>query len=91
MYRAGHNRKRVHALLKERGLDMDMVMADAFQWKTHVIEKLDRALLAASARRDAVLREIERRRDSLATRLRHAIDIAGQPEDVADIVDVPAS
>lgn len=70
---------------------MDMVMADAFQWKTHVIEKLDRALLAASARRDAVLREIERRRDSLATRLRHAIDIAGQPEDVADIVDVPAS
>jgi hypothetical protein len=70
---------------------MDMVMANAFEWKTHAIEKLDRMLLTASARRDAVLREIERRRDSLAPRLRRAIDIAAQPEDVADVVDVPAS
>jgi hypothetical protein len=91
LYRAGHNRKKVHALLKARGLDMDMVMGDAFQWKTHVIEKLDRILLSASARRDAVLREIERRRDSLAARVRRAIDIARQAEDVAEVVDVPAS
>jgi hypothetical protein len=90
-YRAGLNCKKVHALLKDRGLNMDMVMANAFEWKTHAIEKLDRMLLTASARRDAVLREIERRRDSLAPRLRRAIDIAAQPEDVADVVDVPAS
>jgi hypothetical protein len=89
-YRAGYDRRKVHKLLRARGLDMHMVMGKAFDRKSQVIEHLDRMLVAASARRDGVLREIERRRDSRAARVRRAIDIAGQPNDV-EVVDVPAS
>jgi hypothetical protein len=90
-YRAGLNHEEVDALLRAHGLDMGMIMGAAFERKTRDIEKVDRMLIAASARRDAALREIERRRDSLAARVKRAIDIAAQPEDVADVVDVPIS
>jgi hypothetical protein len=90
-YRAGYDRRKVHKLLRARGLDMDMVMGKAFERKSQVIEQLDRMLVAASARRDAVLREIDRRRDSLAARVRRAIEIAGGSQDVTEVVDVSTS
>ncbi|MDF2973126.1 MAG: hypothetical protein K0R61_3576 [Microvirga sp.] len=60
-------------------LDMNVVMATALNTKLDKIEQIDRMLNMASARRDAVLREIERRRDSLAARIRQA------PIDVTDV------
>jgi hypothetical protein len=83
-YRVGIDRRRVHAKLKHDGFSMDMVMGKALEKKIDIVERVDRLLMAAGARRDAVLREIERRRDSLASRMRRAID-------VVDVVDVPTS
>jgi hypothetical protein len=54
-------------------------MATALNTKLDKIEQIDRMLNMASTRRDTVLREIERRRDSLATRIREA------PIDVTDV------
>ncbi len=71
--------KEVDRTFSQWNLDMDVVMATALNTKLDKIEQIDRMLNMASARRDAVLREIERRRDSLAARIRQA------PIDVTDV------
>jgi hypothetical protein len=59
-------------LLREAGLDDDAMTARAFARHLDVMVQLGRMLDLANRRRDAVLRELERRRDSFARRLRSA-------------------
>ena len=54
--------------------------------KIHEIERIDRMTMAAEARRNAILREIERHRATFARTLRRAVD---DVED-ADFKVVPA-
>src|SRR4051812_18735822 len=54
------------ALLGEAGLDDDTVIARALARGLDGIVTLDRMLVSANGRRDAVLRELERRRDGFA-------------------------
>jgi hypothetical protein len=49
-------------------------MARTLALKIHEIERIDRMTMAAEARRNAVLREIERHRASFARSLRRTVD-----------------
>jgi hypothetical protein len=53
---------------------MDAVMARTFGLKIHEIERIDRMAMAAEARRNPILREIERHRASFARTLRRAVE-----------------
>jgi hypothetical protein len=53
---------------------MNSVMARTLALKIHEIERIDRMTMAAEARRNAVLREIERHRASFARTLRRTVD-----------------
>ena len=64
----------VQAILGARGLDMNSIMAQALSDKLKQIEKFDQMIASADARRNKVLSEIERRRESVARRLRTATD-----------------
>jgi hypothetical protein len=63
-------RKEVKQLLASAGLSMDAVMAQTLSLKIDDIERIDRMVMAAEARRDATLREIERHRATLGQALR---------------------
>ncbi|GEO15780.1 hypothetical protein [Microvirga aerophila] len=68
----------VAAILKQRGLNLDSVMAQALSDKLIEIERIDRMIASADARRNKALSEIERRRESLARRVKsEADDIPG--------------
>jgi hypothetical protein len=62
----------VDALLEERGHTMDTVWAHAFAFQLDDIERLERLIAAAEARRNRVLNEIDFRRD-FTRRIRRAI------------------
>lgn len=62
--------------LRQRDLDLDSIMAQALSDKLNEIERIDRMIASADARRNRVISEIERRRESLARRLRTAVDNA---------------
>lgn len=64
----------VEATLAAAGLTMDAVMARTLGLKIHEIERIDRMTMAAEARRNAILREIERHRASFARTLRRAVE-----------------
>jgi hypothetical protein len=64
----------VEAILNARGLDIHSIMAQALSDNLKQIERLDRMAASAEARRDKVFMNIERRRESLARRLRMATD-----------------
>jgi hypothetical protein len=49
---------------------MDAVVAETLAGNLDEIERFDRMIMNAEARRDAILREISRHRDTLATQLR---------------------
>ncbi|MGW8788688.1 hypothetical protein [Heyndrickxia sporothermodurans] len=70
---------RVDTILQERGLTAEDVKAHGFLMNLPAIERIDRLALTADQRRDALLREIERKRASLAQQVRSA---------TADILDV---
>jgi IS30 family transposase len=53
---------------------MDAVMARTLGLKIHEIERIDRMTMAAEARRNAILREIERHRATFARTLRRAVE-----------------
>ncbi len=63
----------VHELLAGAGLSMDRFMADALAQKLDDIERIDRLITTAESRRDASLREIERRRAFLGETLRRSV------------------
>ena len=66
--------KTVETTLAAAGLTMDAVMARTLGLKIHEIERIDRMTMAAEARRNAILREIERHRASFARTLRRAVE-----------------
>lgn len=69
---------RVDTILQERGLTAEDVKAHGFLMNLPAIERIDRLAFTADQRRDALLREIERKRASLANQVRNA---------TADILD----
>jgi hypothetical protein len=66
--------KTVETTLAAAGLTMDAVMACTLARKIYEIERIDRMTMAAEARRNAVLREIERHRASFARTLRRTVE-----------------
>jgi hypothetical protein len=63
----------VHKLLTGGGVTMDALMADALAKKLDDIERIDRLTTIAENRRNASLREIERRRTVLGAMLRQGV------------------
>jgi hypothetical protein len=64
--------KDVDKFLAKNGLTIDSVMAQTFFLNLDEIDRIDRMSAVAEARYIAELREIDRRRDAVAQRLRHA-------------------
>src|SRR5215813_13906889 len=64
----------VETTLAAAGLTMDAVMARTLALKIHEIERIDRMTMAAEARRNAILREIERHRATFARTLRRTVE-----------------
>jgi hypothetical protein len=63
----------VHELLAGAGMSIDRFMADALAQKLDDVERIDRLITTATSRRDASLREIERRRAFLGETLRRSV------------------
>jgi hypothetical protein len=63
----------VHEILTDAGVSMDGLMADALAEKLDDIERIDRLISIAESRRNASLREIERRRAVLGETLRRSV------------------
>jgi hypothetical protein len=63
----------VHELLTDAGVSRDRFMANALVQKLDDIERIDRLITTAESRRDASLREIERRRVFLGETLRRSV------------------
>jgi hypothetical protein len=62
--------REVEMILHRRGMDIDSLMAQALAEKLDDIERIDRLIAGADARRNRTLNELDRRRDSFARRLR---------------------
>jgi hypothetical protein len=82
--RDGERVKQVEGLLDQAGLTMEHVIAEALAVQIEDIERIDRMIASAEQRRSAMLREIDRHRASLASRLRLASDevVEAEFEDV---------
>jgi hypothetical protein len=65
---------RVSGLLEEAGFDMGAVEAEAVRRVLPDIEKLDRLIVSAEARRDKYLRSLAQSEESLATKLEGSSD-----------------
>ena len=63
----------VERALAERGLGADAINSEAFRAEIRRIETLDRMIAASDARRDTVLREVDRRRFARKAELRAAL------------------
>jgi hypothetical protein len=71
--------KRVNKYLASEKLTFDTAIARALLTRINIIERIDRSITIAEGRRNAVLREIDRRRVTFAQTLRgkiHEIDDA---------------
>jgi hypothetical protein len=66
--------KSVDALLAARGLTMELAAARGFEARIGTFERIDQMAMAAEARRNSALRELERHRASFAQALRQASD-----------------
>ena len=65
-------------ILTQAGFDEEAIAAQTLALHCDTFEKIDRMIMQTEVRRHAVLREIDRRRDALARRLR---EITAQVED----------
>ena len=65
---------KVSALLKEAGLDIHAVEAEALRMALPDVEKIDRLLAAAEARRDRAFRSIDWYRECFVEKLRQSSD-----------------
>jgi hypothetical protein len=72
--------KQVDALLRAADLTMEQVNAQTLAIKLDDIERIDRMIALAEARRNAALREMDRHRKALAEQLRRATDIVEDAE-----------
>jgi hypothetical protein len=70
--------KDVKQNLRSVGLDEEAIAAQTLADQRDMFEKIDRMIMQTEARRHVVLREIDRRRDALARRLR---EISTEVED----------
>jgi hypothetical protein len=66
--------KRVDGLLASVGLTKDAIMAHTLTENLDHLERIDRMIAMAEGRRDAMLREIERHRATLANTLRRTVE-----------------
>jgi len=66
--------REVDALLASAGLTMDSVMAQTLRLHIDEIERIDRMVASAEARRNTALRELDRHRAELAQRLRRVTE-----------------
>jgi hypothetical protein len=64
----------VNGTLAKAGLTMDAVMAETLALKIDEVERIDRMVAGAEARRNVALREIDRHRTTLGAALRQAAD-----------------
>ena len=75
----------VEALLDEHGLSGASVMAKAVEGCLETLERIDKLIMSYDYRRDAAIRELEKRRDHLAKRARdfgEAMITDVEPEDL---------
>jgi hypothetical protein len=74
----------VEDILKEAGLTMEAVKAEALVVYLDDFERIERLIASAEARRNAMLREIDRHRSSLAEALRQTAEetIDGEFEEI---------
>lgn len=78
--------------LATAGLTMDAVMAQTMSVEIELVEKMDRMIASAEIRRNATLREIERRRSDFAARLRQAAQGQDNVEEASfQMIDAPAA
>jgi len=78
--------------LATTGLTMDAVMAQTMSAEIELIEKMDRMIASAEIRRNATLREIERRRSDFAARLRKAAQDRDNVEEATfQVIEAPAA
>jgi hypothetical protein len=76
--------------LATAGLTMDAVMAQTMAREIELVEKMERMIASAEIRRNATLREIERRRSDFAARLRQAArDEDNVSEAEFQVIDAP--
>jgi len=66
--------------LTSRGISLDMLMGDAIWGRLDRLERIDRMLVSAEARRSAALRELDHHRSALGQRLRLSIAQAEEAE-----------
>lgn len=71
---------RINKLLSDAGMSMTDVAAQAFKKEFDNIERVERLLTVAEGRRNATLREIDRRRATLAQTLRASLEKAEDAE-----------
>ena len=64
----------VEQALTRAGLTGEAVTAQTLSVKLDDVERIDRLIMNAEARRNAMLREVERHRDVVAARLRQAAE-----------------
>ena len=62
-------------MLASADLTMDAVMAETLALELDRVERIDRMIMSAEARRNAVLREVDRHRASVAQALRRAVNV----------------
>jgi hypothetical protein len=75
--------KLIDKLLAETGASIDALMAEALPAKFEYIERIDRLITIAETRRNAMLREIDRRRAVLGEALRRQVqEVEGECEEV---------
>lgn len=67
--------EKVDKLLASAGLTIDAVIAQTLALKLDQVERIDRMIMNAEARRNAVLREVDRHRASVAQALRRAANV----------------
>lgn len=68
----GDTVKYVKILLTDAGLTHDAIVAQTFVAHLEKIERIDKLIMQSEARRNVILREIDRHRDVVARRLREA-------------------
>jgi hypothetical protein len=68
-------RAKVAQVLDRARLNMDDAMAQTLQQNLDTVERVDRMLVNAEARRNNALREIDRHRENFATAIRGIVDV----------------
>lgn len=67
-------RREVSAILTKAGITIDEVTATTFDQELDSLERIDRMLASAEARRNNALREIDRHRETLGAAMRQSFD-----------------